>query len=124
MQPVARRQGIVLDRLVSGTGAYVDPAFVNSGGVTHKSDVYSLGVVLFEVLCGRKAFVETSKHVVPEEMVHPTLSGVYDYIIREPMTHIQQDNLSILFTVNMFRSMQDLCSFMWKSSRSKLFLVD
>uniref|UniRef100_A0A251TEI0 non-specific serine/threonine protein kinase n=1 Tax=Helianthus annuus TaxID=4232 RepID=A0A251TEI0_HELAN len=89
MQPVARRQGIVLDRLVSGTGAYVDPAFVKSGGVTHKSDVYSLGVVLFEVLCGRKAFVQTSKHVEPEETVPPTFSDVYDYFIRESMTHIQ-----------------------------------
>ncbi|XP_076940179.1 putative receptor-like protein kinase At5g39000 [Bidens hawaiensis] len=55
IQVVARRQGLVLSRLISGTGAYVDPAYVKSGGVTHKSDVYSLGVVLFEVLCGKKA---------------------------------------------------------------------
>ncbi|GKB89473.1 kinase RLK-Pelle-CrRLK1L-1 family protein, partial [Tanacetum coccineum] len=39
------------------TRGYMDPAIEKTGGVTHKSDVYSLGVVLFEVLCGRRAFI-------------------------------------------------------------------
>ncbi|KAL8259756.1 hypothetical protein R6Q59_027709 [Mikania micrantha] len=56
VQPAARRQGLVLDQVISGTPAYLDPAYVTLGGVTHKSDVYSFGVVLFEVLSGKKAF--------------------------------------------------------------------
>ncbi|PWA34556.1 protein kinase-like domain, Phloem protein 2-like protein [Artemisia annua] len=56
--PVARRHDLVLVYDISGTYAYVDPAYVKSGGVTHKSDVYSLGVILFEVMCGRKAFTD------------------------------------------------------------------
>nr|XP_043612020.1 uncharacterized protein LOC122583708 [Erigeron canadensis] len=39
-----------------GTRGYMDPEIEKTGGVTHKSDIYSLGVVLFELLCGRKAF--------------------------------------------------------------------
>ncbi|MFS7989793.1 putative non-specific serine/threonine protein kinase [Helianthus anomalus] len=54
MQPAARRHGLVLDEAL-GTAAYMDPAYVASLTVTHKSDVYLLGVVLFEVLTGKKA---------------------------------------------------------------------
>ncbi|XP_023729316.1 probable serine/threonine-protein kinase PBL22 isoform X1 [Lactuca sativa] len=38
---------------VVGTPGYVDPLYKETGLLTKESDVYSLGVVLFEVLCGR-----------------------------------------------------------------------
>ncbi|PWA55451.1 serine-threonine/tyrosine-protein kinase catalytic domain-containing protein [Artemisia annua] len=41
---------------VIGTQGYIDPTYLMTGSVTHKSDVYSLGVVLFEILCGRHAY--------------------------------------------------------------------
>ncbi|KAL8214566.1 hypothetical protein R6Q57_004015 [Mikania cordata] len=41
-----------------GTMGYLDPAFENTGGVTHKSDIYSFGVVLLEIICRRKAYIE------------------------------------------------------------------
>ncbi|XP_076940429.1 uncharacterized protein LOC143609604 [Bidens hawaiensis] len=37
--------------------AYLDPQY-NRGFLTEKSDIYSFGVVLFEILCGRLAWVE------------------------------------------------------------------
>ncbi|XP_071721182.1 probable receptor-like protein kinase At5g59700 isoform X3 [Rutidosis leptorrhynchoides] len=43
-----------------GTRGYIDPAIEKYGGVNHKSDIYSLGVVIFELLCGRKAFEENT----------------------------------------------------------------
>nr|GEU67128.1 kinase-like domain-containing protein [Tanacetum cinerariifolium] len=58
--PVARQHGLVLDSEISGTYAYVDAAYVKSGGVTLKSDVYALGVILMEVMCGKKAFISDS----------------------------------------------------------------
>ncbi|KAJ0687581.1 putative protein kinase RLK-Pelle-LRR-I-1 family [Helianthus annuus] len=35
----------------------VDPAIEKTGGVTHKSDIYSFGVVLFKTLCGKKTLI-------------------------------------------------------------------
>ncbi|KAK1428199.1 hypothetical protein QVD17_17028 [Tagetes erecta] len=44
-----------------GISGYVDPTIEKSGGVTLNSDIYSLGVVLFELLCGRNAYIEEAK---------------------------------------------------------------
>ncbi|XP_076912942.1 uncharacterized protein LOC143571392 [Bidens hawaiensis] len=41
-----------------GTIGYMDPQIETTGGVTHKSDIYAFGVVLFEVVCGRKAYIK------------------------------------------------------------------
>ncbi|XP_071717899.1 uncharacterized protein [Rutidosis leptorrhynchoides] len=40
-----------------GTKGYVDPEIEKTGGVTYKSDIYSFGVVLYELLYMRKAFI-------------------------------------------------------------------
>ncbi|XP_052625486.1 putative receptor-like protein kinase At5g39000 isoform X2 [Lactuca sativa] len=43
----------------AGTYGYTDPQYIRTGFLTKESDVYSLGVVLFEVLCGRLAYVSS-----------------------------------------------------------------
>ncbi|XP_071717901.1 probable receptor-like protein kinase At5g59700 [Rutidosis leptorrhynchoides] len=40
-----------------GTKGYIDPQVLETGGVTHKSDIYSFGVVLWEIFSGKKALV-------------------------------------------------------------------
>ncbi|XP_076895116.1 receptor like protein kinase S.2-like [Bidens hawaiensis] len=38
----------------------MDPAYENTQGVTHKSDVFSFGVLLFEILFGREASIQNN----------------------------------------------------------------
>ncbi|XP_076954921.1 receptor-like protein kinase ANXUR2 [Bidens hawaiensis] len=55
-----------------GSMGCMDPAIEKTGGVTHKSDIYSLGIVLFEMLCGRKAFIpdEANSFLAPLAKYH------------------------------------------------------
>ncbi|KAL8265257.1 hypothetical protein R6Q59_023387 [Mikania micrantha] len=43
---------------VVGSAAYLDPSYYHTNDLTKESDIYSFGVVLFEILCGRMAFPE------------------------------------------------------------------
>ncbi|GJR29173.1 kinase-like domain-containing protein [Tanacetum coccineum] len=55
MTTVASQRDRVCIDDACGTIGYVDPTYVKTGSVTCKSDIYSFGVVLFEVLLGKKA---------------------------------------------------------------------
>ncbi|KAI7751262.1 hypothetical protein M8C21_021461, partial [Ambrosia artemisiifolia] len=56
-QPVNRMDRVIPCEAL-GAEEYMDPENEKTNGVTYKSDIYSFGVVLFEILCGRLAFVE------------------------------------------------------------------
>ncbi|GKA69019.1 kinase-like domain-containing protein [Tanacetum coccineum] len=43
---------------VSNTIGYTDPTYLETKSAHHKSDIYSFGIVMFELLCGRKSVID------------------------------------------------------------------
>ncbi|KAI3816010.1 hypothetical protein L1987_15695 [Smallanthus sonchifolius] len=65
-----------------GTMEFMDPAIEKTGSVNQKSDIYSFGVVLFEMLCGRKAFIqnESNRFLAPFAIHHYENGTINDII--------------------------------------------
>nr|XP_043612022.1 probable receptor-like serine/threonine-protein kinase At4g34500 [Erigeron canadensis] len=70
-----------------GTRGYLDPLYLKSGFLTIESDIYSFGVVLFEILCGRSTF-EIRKYegrYLPSFMKHKFEEGKQDEVVFEAL---------------------------------------
>ncbi|GKC60589.1 kinase-like domain, phloem protein 2-like protein [Tanacetum coccineum] len=59
-------------RSVKGVNGYVDPTYIETKRVNHKSDMYSFGIVLFELVCGRLSIIDsdTNKYLAPLATTH------------------------------------------------------
>ncbi|KAJ0638013.1 putative protein kinase RLK-Pelle-CrRLK1L-1 family [Helianthus annuus] len=67
-QSLNRMDQVVLSEPI-GTIGYLDPEIGKTKGVTCKSDIYAVGVVLFEILCGRRAY-DANRLLAPLVMHH------------------------------------------------------
>jgi eukaryotic-like serine/threonine-protein kinase len=86
---------------VFGTAAYISPEQAQGAQVDRRSDIYSLGVVLYEMLTGRPPFEGDSavalayKHVssepVPPARLNPEVSPQLDAVVRKAMAKHPDD---------------------------------
>ena len=93
---VAHQPGApMLEGLITGTPHYLAPEQIRGGPVDERCDVYSLGVVMYELLTGRKAFGGTSLtsitqavldgNPVPPHALVPGLSAELSQIVLRAM---------------------------------------
>jgi len=59
---------VILVPQVVGTQGYAAPEYVDSGHLTAKSDVFSFGVVLYEILTGRRS-LDRNKPAAEQKML-------------------------------------------------------
>ncbi|GJW26764.1 kinase-like domain, phloem protein 2-like protein [Tanacetum coccineum] len=110
---VALRHRLVLTRDIN-ENAYLDPKYKKTGGVTHKSDVYSLGVVLLEVLCGRSAVLPDEE--LGEGLLHQLAISHLDKMIM-PQLRKQMDPES-------FKIFSDIAYWCTKEDRADRPYID
>ncbi|KAI3773510.1 hypothetical protein L1987_48040 [Smallanthus sonchifolius] len=88
-------QGLGASTVIShacGTLNYLEPEYIRTGMVNKKSDVFSFGMVLFEVLCGRLCYVRDTDgilllaDVAKEYYANDKLDSVIDPCLREQMS--------------------------------------
>ncbi|GKC08653.1 kinase-like domain-containing protein [Tanacetum coccineum] len=67
-----RHQSFNTDKNGLSTDGYSDPTYIETKMVNHKSDIYSFGIVMFELLCGRKSVIAnyTNKYLAPMAITH------------------------------------------------------
>ncbi|KAJ0599302.1 putative protein kinase RLK-Pelle-LRR-I-1 family [Helianthus annuus] len=72
---------------VCGTLGYLDPVYKKLKFLSIESDIYSFGVVLFEILCGRSTFVihKHEGHYLPDFIKNKFEERKHDEVVFEPI---------------------------------------
>ncbi|MFS7990302.1 putative protein kinase RLK-Pelle-CR4L family [Helianthus anomalus] len=101
----ARKHHLHLTSKYNGSLHYMDPAYEDTRGFNHKSDVFSFGVVLFEVLFGREATIPNDDNWYFARMARAhyeerKLDDLIDPVLRKQMN---------LQSLNMFAEIAYCC---------------
>ncbi|PWA66487.1 Protein kinase, ATP binding site-containing protein [Artemisia annua] len=90
MQIKSSQRHLSFNDTLCGTHGYTDPAYIETRSVSHKSDMYSFGIVLFELLCSRKSVSDygDNKYLALVAAFHykeKTLDDIIDLGLRKQM---------------------------------------
>lgn len=75
LMPWSGRQSMHLTRTgeMLGVALYASPEQIKSQGINQSTDIYSLGVTLYEALTGRPPFLGNSLYEIAEQHIHQTV---------------------------------------------------
>jgi eukaryotic-like serine/threonine-protein kinase len=95
------RQRDVTQPVNIGSPAYMSPEQISGGALTHNTDMYCLGVVLYELLTGKRPFVATDisdlirkilyEDPLPPSLLTPSLPRDLDRIVLMTLEKAPQD---------------------------------
>nr|XP_043609238.1 uncharacterized protein LOC122581141 isoform X2 [Erigeron canadensis] len=108
----AKRNQIYLTDKYNGSLLYMDPAYKTTEGLTHKSDVFSFGVVLFEVLFGMVAssVVPTPGHKADHwYFARMARAGYEEKTLDEKIDPDLRKQMSCLESLNIFSETAYFC---------------
>ncbi|KAJ0512051.1 putative protein kinase RLK-Pelle-CR4L family [Helianthus annuus] len=89
--PLDQKDETLCKRTYFESEYHVDPEYARTGKLKRESDLYSFGVVMFEILCGRKAgdqiYLKQSEkglvHVARQNFSNGTTEDIIDPILKE-----------------------------------------
>ena len=101
--------------VVMGTASYMSPEQVRGHAVDHRTDVFSLGIVLYEMLTGRRPFrgpssVETMAAILHNEpppmpaTIAPAIERIVLHAIHKSKAHRFQSMTDVVFALETFSS--------------------
>ncbi|KAJ0554449.1 putative protein kinase RLK-Pelle-CrRLK1L-1 family [Helianthus annuus] len=96
ISPINQETDFIFDH-ACGTRGYLDPLYKESGFLTIESDIYSFGVVLFEILCGRSTLIfhKHEGHYLPDFIKNIFEKGMQDELVFEQIRdHIEPKSLT------------------------------
>nr|GFA69540.1 protein kinase-like domain, phloem protein 2-like protein [Tanacetum cinerariifolium] len=68
-----RHRSFNTDKVWIGMDGYTDPTYIETKMANHKSYMYSFGIVMFELVCGREAVInddQDNKYLAPMAILH------------------------------------------------------
>jgi len=78
---------------IKGTPLYIAPEIIQKKSYTSKVDVWSLGIILYELATGRPPFYATTVHLLTPKILYemikypssmsPTLRDLIDYMLKK-----------------------------------------
>ncbi|XVF06764.1 hypothetical protein REPUB_Repub06bG0078800 [Reevesia pubescens] len=98
--------GLQLTKHVVGTQGYMAPEYIENGVITPKLDVFAFGVVLLELLSGKKA---AEKNAQGEELLSASIKGVLEGInVREKLQDFIDPTLTAEYPLDLAFCMAQL----------------
>ncbi|GKE32850.1 kinase-like domain, phloem protein 2-like protein [Tanacetum coccineum] len=104
-----RHQSFDIDKVWS-TDGYTDPTYIETKKANHKSDIYSFGIVMFELLCGRTAVIkddQDNKYLALVAVTHYREKKLDEIIDRDLWKQMDSDQSFNIFVETAYECLNE-----------------